>query len=218
MSKQFCFIRCRRQHVWGVEWKRNSRFTFVENTISNSPKIPRVKFLWSDGLFCFSSICKFGTLLEQLLAFLNFNCNFRLRRFILLLQTKKVISMNYGSSANSWKPWRWVRLDLILTWGIYTLIPTWTHSQNSPAAAEAMNLKIPSHGTSLKWSQRLSVSIETETTRWSELRNIGKATVEQILVPEEKNEFKRAGLWESQSGIWVWTLTIRVRSFEIEKL
>ena len=27
---------------------------------------------------------------------------------------KKVISINYGSSKNSWKPWKWVRLDLIL--------------------------------------------------------------------------------------------------------
>ena len=25
-----------------------------------------------------------------------------------------MISMNYGSSTSSWKPWRWVRLDLIL--------------------------------------------------------------------------------------------------------
>ena len=40
---------------------------------------------------------------------------FRFRRFILLVQTKKVISMNYGSCTNSWKPWRWVILDLILT-------------------------------------------------------------------------------------------------------
>ena len=39
----------------------------------------------------------------------------RVRRFILLVQTKKVISMNYSSSTSSWKPWRWVRLDLILT-------------------------------------------------------------------------------------------------------
>ena len=28
---------------------------------------------------------------------------------------KKVISINYGSCASNWKPWRWVRLDLILT-------------------------------------------------------------------------------------------------------
>ena len=36
-------------------------FSFVENTISNSPKVPRAKFLGSDGLFCFRSIRKFGS-------------------------------------------------------------------------------------------------------------------------------------------------------------
>ena len=61
-------------------------------------------------------------------------------------------------------------------------------------------------------------SMETETTTWSEFPNGGKATVEQILVPEEINKSKRAGLWESQSGIRVWKLTIWVRSFEIEEL
>ena len=36
-------------------------------------------------------------------------------------------------------------------------IPTWTYSQNSlAAAAEALSLKISSHGTSLKWSWRPS--------------------------------------------------------------
>ena len=39
----------------------------------------------------------------------------RIRRFMLLVQTKNVISMNYGSSTSSWKPWRWVRLDLIFS-------------------------------------------------------------------------------------------------------
>ena len=60
-SKQFCFIRCRRQHLWAVEYRRYSRFTFVENTISNLPKVLRAKFLGSDRLLCFSSICKFGS-------------------------------------------------------------------------------------------------------------------------------------------------------------
>ena len=60
-SKQFCFIRCRRQHHWAVEQRRYSRLTFVDNTISNSPEVPKVKLLGSDGLFCFSSICKFGS-------------------------------------------------------------------------------------------------------------------------------------------------------------
>ena len=32
--------------------------------------------------------------------------NFRFRRFILLVQTKKLISMTYGSSTSCWKPWR----------------------------------------------------------------------------------------------------------------
>ena len=40
---------------------------------------------------------------------------FRIRRFILLVQTKIVISMDYGSSTRSWKPWRWMRLDLIFS-------------------------------------------------------------------------------------------------------
>ena len=61
-------------------------------------------------------------------------------------------------------------------------------------------------------------SMETEATTWSEFPSGGKAIVEQILVSEERNKSKRAGLWESQSGIRVGKLTIWVRSFEIEKL
>ena len=34
---------------------------FVENTISNPPEVTRAKFLGSNGLFCFISICKFGS-------------------------------------------------------------------------------------------------------------------------------------------------------------
>ena len=49
-----------------------------------------------------------------------------------------------------------------LTWylqrGIYTPIPTWTHSQNSLAAAEVPSLKVSSYGTFLKWSRRPSQS------------------------------------------------------------
>ena len=94
-------------------------------------------------------------------------------------------------------------LTWYLRWGIYTSMPTWTHWQNSLAAAEALSLKISSHGISLKWSQRLSQSAqelsyamwwngashfefdwnskETETTL-SEFPNVGKAIVKQIQV------------------------------------
>ena len=41
------------------------RFTFAENTISNLQKVLRAKFLGKDGLFCFSTICKFGTAKPQ---------------------------------------------------------------------------------------------------------------------------------------------------------
>ena len=44
-----------------IEWKRYNRFTFVENTISNLPKILRAKFLGRDGRFGFISMYKFGS-------------------------------------------------------------------------------------------------------------------------------------------------------------
>ena len=58
------------------------------------------------------------TLSQQLLACLNFTLAelyFSLRSFILMGQMQKATSMNCGSSPNSWEPWGWVRLDLILT-------------------------------------------------------------------------------------------------------
>ena len=116
-------------------------------------KVPRAKFLESDGLFCVISICKFGSFRNPFAMVTSLSeLYFRFRRFILLVQTKKVISMNYGSSTSSWKPWRWVRLDLMRD------IYIWTHSQNSLASAEALSLEISCHGTSLKWSRRLSQS------------------------------------------------------------
>ena len=59
-------------------------------------------------------------------------------------------------------------------------------------------------------------SMETETTT-SEFPNGGKAIVEQIVASEEMNKSERAGLGESQPGIWVGKLTIWVRSFGTEK-
>ena len=79
-------------------------------------KVLRAKFLEIDELFCFISICKFGSSKNPLATIIRLSeLYFRFRRFILLVQTKKVISVNYGSCTNSWKPWRWVRFDLILT-------------------------------------------------------------------------------------------------------
>ena len=93
-----------------------SRFIFVSNTISNSPKITRAKFLGSNGLFCSISICKFGSFKNPFAKITSlFEFYFRSRRFIVLVQTRKVISMNYGSRTSRWEPWRRTRLDLIFS-------------------------------------------------------------------------------------------------------
>ena len=62
-------------------------------------------------LLAYASLAASRILLQWLLTFLNF----RLRRFIPLVETKEMISMNYGSSTSCWKPWGWVRLNLIPT-------------------------------------------------------------------------------------------------------
>ena len=65
---------------------------------------------------CFVSICKFGSLKNPSATTSSLSeLFFRSRRFILLVQTKNAISMNYGSSTSSWKPWRWGGPDLIFT-------------------------------------------------------------------------------------------------------
>ena len=91
------------------------------NTNTNSPELTRAKFLGNNGLFCFSSICKFGSFKNPFATITSLSEPYhKIRWFFLLVETKKVISVNYGSSTSSWKPWRWMRLDLIFSmWYIY---------------------------------------------------------------------------------------------------
>ena len=101
-SKNFCFIKSRRQHLWTVKWRRYSIFTFVKNTISNSLKVPRTKFLGNTGFFCLSSICKFGIFKNPFTAITSlYELCCRLRRFILLVQMKEIISMSHGSHTSN---------------------------------------------------------------------------------------------------------------------
>ena len=161
------------------------------------------------------------------------------RRFFLLVQTKEVVFMSYGSCTNSYKPCWWMRADLIsMMGGTYTSVPTFTHPQRLESAAEAPSLEISSYGTFLKWSWRAppiskniikssamksstsfefeGKSIENEATAWQEFPIGGRATVEKELGSEETKKSKRIGLWESQLGILVGKLTNRVRSNEME--
>ena len=60
-------------------------------------------------------------------------------------------------------------------------------------------------------------SMKTQIT-WLDFPNGKQAILKQILESDKINKSKRAGLWESQSRIWVGKLTIWVMSFEMEKL
>ena len=100
-------------------------------------------------LLAYASLAASRTLLQQLLACLNFTLDSEVI-FCWFLWTMAAATAN-ENHGNEWG----------LTWsylqrGIYTLIPTWTHSQNSLVAAEAQSLKISFHGTSLKWWRRPS--------------------------------------------------------------
>ena len=62
-------------------------------------------FFESDWLFCFNSICKFGSFANPFAMITSQSeLYFRYRRFILLVQMKKVITINFDSSTSSWKP------------------------------------------------------------------------------------------------------------------
>ena len=72
---------------------------------------------------------------------------FRFTRFIRLVQTKKVISMNYGSSTSSWRRMRRVRLELLLTMrDIYSnssLNPLLKFTSSSSRGAEFIDILLP---------------------------------------------------------------------------
>ena len=98
-------------------------------------------------LVAYASLATSRTLLQRLLACLNFTldsedlfCWCKRKKWFLWTMAAVQPAENHG---DEWG------LTWYLRWGIYTSIPTWTHSQNSLAAAEALSLKISSHGTFL---------------------------------------------------------------------
>ena len=112
-SKQFCFIRFRRQPEDNTSGPLNRRdiadLTLLRTLLAIRQKSREPRF-WevidSFVLLAHASLAASRNLLQL---------SFRIRRFVLLVQTKKVISMNYDSITSSWKSWRWVRIDLIFS-------------------------------------------------------------------------------------------------------
>ena len=75
------------------------------------------------------------------------------QRFVLLLHIKEAISMSDSNSKSYWKPWRQLKLCLILFVRIYKSVPVLIHAQNSEAAAKAPKSKMSSNVKFLKKSQ-----------------------------------------------------------------
>ena len=70
---------------------------------------------WEATDSCFSGICMFGSFKNPFARITSLSeLHFRFKRFILFVQTIKIISMSYDSNTSCWKQWRWVRFDLIL--------------------------------------------------------------------------------------------------------
>ena len=68
----------------------------------------------------FISICKFSKFVNHLATITSLSeLSLRFRWFILLVQIKKVISMNFDISTSSWKVWRRVTFHSILQMRIY---------------------------------------------------------------------------------------------------
>ena len=145
--------------------------------------------------------------------------------------------MNYDSSTSSWKPWRWVRLDLV-----FTMRDIYINSNLNPVTKLTSSRRSTEFKDILPWNiSKMIMKIIPVSTRivisyvmkrgilfwvWWKVNGIWenhiirisngrKAIVEQILASEEINKSKRTGLWELQSGIQVGKLTIWVRLFEI---
>ena len=121
----------------------------------------RAKFMRSDGLFYFLSKCKFGSFKNPFGPITSLSeLSFVFRRFIL----KKVISVNYGSRTSRWKPWRWVRLDLILTMRDIYINCNLSSLTKFTSNRSIEFIKISSYGASLKWSWRHKLCGETSHT------------------------------------------------------
>ena len=154
-SSRFCFIRCRRNTSGPLNRAGIADIPLLR-TLAIRQKSREPSFWEVIELFYFISISKFGSFKNHFATITSLSeLYFRITRFI-MIKTKTVISMNFGSSTSNWKLW-WARLELILSKDVYinsnlNLLTKFT------AASDARSFKISSHGTSSKWSRKPSQS------------------------------------------------------------
>ena len=142
---------------WTMEQRRYNRFTLRTLTICLKSQEPSIwQVMDSFVSLAYASLAASRTLLQWLLACLNITLEsedfplwYKWKKWLLWTMAAAQAAENHRDECS---------LTWYFLWRIYTLIPTWIQSQNSPAAAEAPSLKISSHKTSLRWSQRPSQS------------------------------------------------------------
>ena len=127
-----------------------SRFTIVWKTFSNLPKVPRTKFLESDGRFCFSSICKFGSFKNPFAKIARLTeLYFRFRRFILLVYKNKESDFyelwqhNLNPLTKFTSSSRSTKFKDILPWNISEMISNTTLINTRKVISYAMRQGIP---------------------------------------------------------------------------
>ena len=191
------------------------RFTSVSSTISNSPKVPRAKFLGRDGLICSINIYKFDNLKNPFATITSMSdLYFRFRRFILLVQKKKEF---YNFLQH--KQLRWVRLDLIIT-----MRDIYISSNMNPLLKFTNSTRIISTRIVISYGMKQDILFyvwwkvngdwDKYMIRFSQWMESNYRTN----ISFRKNKSKGTRLCKSQSGIQVGKLAIWVRSFEIHKL
>ena len=147
-----------------------------------------------------------------------------------------MISMDYGSCTSSWKPWRFVRHDLILTMrDIYMNSKLNTHTKfTSSSKSTEFNNILPWNiyhmiRKSLPISTRILINYAMKRgipmwIWWNVNRNWDNNMISiskrrerhrktNTSIRRKKKKQKEQDC-ENQSGIWVGRLTIWVRSFE----
>ena len=139
------------------------RLTFVENTIGNSPKVLTAKFLGNNGSFvilAYASLAASRTLLQQLLACLNFTLEsedlslwYKRKKWFLWIIVAAQAAENYG---DEW------RLTWYFLWGIYTL---YIHSNPNPLTKFTSSSKTNKFKDILPWniSEMIMKSIPIST-------------------------------------------------------
>ena len=105
-----------------------------------------------------------------------------------------MIFLDYGSSINSWKPWKWVRFDLILS-----VRKIYINSNLNPLTKFSSSTRSTVFKDILPWNNSQMIITLSTTNR-------GKTIAVQMLVSEERKKSKRAGLRLRRWGLWIRTL------------